>query len=179
MGNFTEKKYTISRKTFAYTIPRKKVKLALWHLTPNHYFLPAFLQVCVASVSARVSREKSDESKNRNEGWERGEKKKQRFLCFFVLLPLSSIFLVYWQFFVTSWTNRRTSTGHYTPSALIFSVQSFVRYKMKWRVCYSGQFTSSTRRTNKPLNWTFFTWVNRVIFVPFMTYMKSCYAPIF
>ena len=132
------------------------MKLALWHLTPNHYFLRAFLQACVASVSAGVSREKRDESKNRNEGWEPGENKKQRFLYVFLFFSPFLHFLAYWLFFVTWWTNRRTSTGHYTPSALIVSVQSFVRYRIKWRVCYSGQFTSSTRTTNKPVNWTFF-----------------------
>ena len=149
MGNLTGKKYTISRKTFAYTILKKKVKLALWHLTPNHYFLRAFLQAYVASVSARVSREKRDESKNRNERWEPGEKKKQRFLYVYLFSSPFLHFLAYWLFFVTWWTNRRTSTGHYTPSALIFGVQSFVHYRIKWRVCYSGQFTSSTTRTTK------------------------------
>ena len=102
-----------------------------------------------ASVSVRVSREKRDESKNRNEGWEPGEKKKQRFLYVYLFSSPFLHFLAHWLFFVTWWTNRRTSTGHYTPSALIFSFQSFVRYRIKWRVCYSGQFTSSTRRTTK------------------------------
>ena len=168
-GQYHRKKNTISRKPFAYTILRKRVKLALWHLIPNHYF---FTRVFTSLRSQRLSESysgKRGESKNRNEGWERGEKKKQRFLYVFLFSSPFLHFLAYWLFFVTWWTNRRTSTGHYTPSALIFSVQSFVRYRIKWRVCYSGQFTSSTRRTNKPVNWTFFKWVNRDIFVTFMT----------
>ena len=62
VGNFTEKKYTISRKTFAYTTPRKKVTLALWHLTPNHYFL----QACVASVSVACSRRSYSRAREKN-----------------------------------------------------------------------------------------------------------------
>ena len=94
MGNITEKKYNSSQTV---CIHNTKKKSEVSFVTPNPKPL-LFARVFTSLRSQRFRGSESgkkEESKNRNEGWERGENKKQRFLHVFLFSSPFLHFLAY------------------------------------------------------------------------------------